>query len=85
MNQADEEKLLRKELAEKEPMVKDLGKFDPDNFDTYEDAFLNLLSQKYGIQKEPLCYIVHPDVVPIDFSSPQEEHMFQLPLTGPAF
>ena len=32
-----------------------------------------------------MCYIVRPDDVPIDFSSPQEERMFQLPLTGSAF
>ena len=46
MNQAATDKRLRKELTEREPTTKDLGKFDPDDFDTYEDAFINLLKQK---------------------------------------
>jgi hypothetical protein len=33
MNQASEMKNLRCELANKEPLVTDLGKFNPDDFD----------------------------------------------------
>ena len=40
MNQATIDKHLRKELAEHEPTIKDIGKLDPDDFDTYKDAFL---------------------------------------------
>ena len=76
---------MRKELAEQEPTFKDLGKFDPDDFDTYEDAFVNLLKQKYGVLKEPLAYIVHPKEVPKEFKTAEEHHMFELPLMGNTF
>ena len=49
MNQAAEMKSLKHDMAEKEPSVSDLGKFDPDDFDAFEDAFLNLLAQSYGV------------------------------------
>jgi hypothetical protein len=51
-------KTLRREVSDSEPSVKDLGKFDPDDFDAHEDAFLNLLVQSYGVLKEPLRYVV---------------------------
>jgi hypothetical protein len=41
MNQASEMKTLQRERAEKEPSITDLRKFDPDDFDSHEDAFLN--------------------------------------------
>ena len=82
MKQADEENFLWKELAEKELTVKYLGRFDPNDFDTYEDALLNLLNQKFGVLKKPLRYIVHPDEAPAEFASAQEERRFQLPLIG---
>jgi hypothetical protein len=58
MNQAAEMKSLKHDMAEKEPSVSDLGKFDPNDFDAFEDAFLNLLAQSYGVICEPLCYVV---------------------------
>ena len=58
MNQAAEMKNLRRELADKEPSVTKLGKFDPDDFDAHEDAFLNLLAQSFGVLREPLRYVV---------------------------
>ena len=85
MNQAAIDKRLRKELTEQEPTTKDLGKFDPDDFDTYEDAFINLLKQKYGILKEPLAYVVCPNEVPEEFETAKERRMFQLLLKGNAF
>jgi hypothetical protein len=85
MNQAAIDKRLRKELAEWEPTTEDLGKFDPDDFNTYEDAFVNLLKQKYGILKEPLAYVVHPEEMPEEFETAEERRMFQLPLEGNAF
>ena len=45
MTRTTSEKILRKELVDKELAVKDLGKFDPDNFNAYEDAFFNFLGQ----------------------------------------
>ena len=47
MNKVVQMKTLSHKLANKEPSMKELGKFDPDNFDAYEDAFLNLLAQLY--------------------------------------
>jgi hypothetical protein len=41
MNQASEMKTLQRERAEKEPSITDLRKFDPDDFDSHQDAFLN--------------------------------------------
>jgi hypothetical protein len=32
----------------------DLGKFSPDDFETYETAFINLLAQMYGAQGKNL-------------------------------
>ena len=46
--------------------ITDLEKFDPNDFDIYEDAFLNLLEQTYGGLKAPLHYIVHPNKVPTE-------------------
>ena len=85
MTQAATEKVLRKELANREPSITGLGKFNPDAFDAHEDAFLNLLRQTYGVLKEPLHYIVCPDAVPNEFANTQEECMFQLPLTMDAY
>jgi hypothetical protein len=47
-------KNIRKERADKEPSVTVLGKFDPDDFDTHEGAFLNLMLQTFGVLKETL-------------------------------
>jgi hypothetical protein len=33
--------------------VMDLGKFNPDDFETHEIAFINLLAQMYGVQVTP--------------------------------
>ena len=85
MNQATVDKHLCKELAEQEATTKDLGKFDPDDFNTFEDAVINLSKQKYGVLKEPLAYIVHPNEVPEEFKTAKEHHMFQLLLEGNAF
>jgi hypothetical protein len=85
MNQAAMAKTLRKDRADKEPSVSDLGKFDPDDFDSFEDAFLNLLAQSYGVIKEPLCYIVRSEEPPDEFASTKEERMYQLSLEGESF
>ena len=85
MKRSAQEKIVRAELADTEPTITDLGKFDPDDFDTYEDAFLNLLGQTFGVLKEPLRYVVRPTLVPEEFANNQEERMYQLPLEGNAF
>ena len=59
-------------MADKEPLVSDLGKFDPDDFDAFEDAFLNLLAQCYGMLCEPLRYVVCPETAPATFATMEE-------------
>ena len=85
MRKAAIEKRLRRELADHKPTLKDLGKFDPDDFDTFEDAFVNLLKQKYGVIKEPLAYVVRPDIAPEEYVTTEERRLFEIPLTGNAF
>jgi hypothetical protein len=36
-----------------EPLVKDLGKINPDDFEIHEDAFVNLLASYFGVSGEP--------------------------------
>jgi len=65
--------------------VSDLGKFDPEDFETHETGFVNLLSQTRGTQGESLKYIARDAVVPAVFADEAERRMYQLPLTGEAF
>jgi hypothetical protein len=66
--------------------VMDLGKFNPDDFETHETAFINLLAQTYGAQGENLKYIVHDVIIPAEFVLDDAEwRMYQLPLTGKAY
>jgi hypothetical protein len=85
MNAASEMKTLMWERSNKQPSLTDLGKFNPDDFDTHEDAFLNLLAQSFGVLKEPLRYIVRPEMAPADFVTLEEQRMHQFPLTGGSF
>jgi hypothetical protein len=65
--------------------VSDLGKFDPEEFETGETAFLNLLSQTRGMQGESLKYVAREAVMPAVFADDAKRRMYQLPLTGGAF
>ena len=47
---AIERKLIQRKQAGAEITTRDLAKFEPDDFDTHEDAFLNLLAQTYGVE-----------------------------------
>ena len=85
MNQASEMKSLKREMADKEPSVSDLGKFDPEEFDSFEDAFLNLLAQSYGVLREPLRYVVRPETAPTTFATNEERRMYEFPLHGNSF
>jgi hypothetical protein len=46
---------------------------------------MNLLAQLFGVLKEPLRYVVCPNVLPTEFVSNKEERMYQFPLTGALF
>ena len=85
MQEAAQMKSLKRDMADKEPSVSDLGKFDPDDFDSFEDAFLNLLAQSYGVLREPLRYVVRPETAPEVFATTEERRMYQFPLTGNSF
>jgi hypothetical protein len=63
----------------------DLGKFNPDDFETHETAFINLLVQMYGVQGENLKYIMRDVIIPAEFVDDAERHMYQLPLTSEAY
>jgi hypothetical protein len=65
--------------------VSDLGKFDPEEFETGEAVVVNLLSQTRGTQGESLKYVACDSVVPAVFADDAERRMYQLPLTGGAF
>jgi hypothetical protein len=77
MADAAEMKTLRREVSDSEPSVKDLGKFNPDDFDAHVDAFLNLLAQSYGVLKEPVRYVVRLVTVPDTFTMKEEQQMYQ--------
>jgi hypothetical protein len=85
MNQASEMKTLQRKWAEKDPSVTALEMSNPDDFDLHEDAFLNLLAQSFGVLREPLHYIVRPEATPPDFTTTEEEQMYQFLLTGGSF
>jgi hypothetical protein len=63
----------------------DLGKFNPDDFETHETAFINLLAQMYGAQGEYLKYIVCDVIIPAESVDDAERCMYHLPLTGKAY
>ena len=85
LERAIENKRIQKEQASAEVTTKDLSKFDPDNYEIHEDAFLNMLSQTYGSQGETLCYITRAVIPPTNFADEMERRMYQLPLNGASF
>ena len=85
VNMVMECKCIDKECESADVGVKDLVKFDPDDFDIHEDAFLDMLAQTCGIQGEPVhCVVCNPHI-PAAFADDAEECMCQLLLTGPSF
>ena len=85
MHTSMERKHIEKECVMTDASIKYLNKFNLDDFDVHEDAFLNLLVQTYGAHNEPIHYVVHPMDAPMEFIDTVEECMFQLPLDGPRF
>jgi hypothetical protein len=65
--------------------IMDLGKFNPDDFETHETVFINLLAQTYGAQGENLKYMVSDVIIPTEFVDDAERHMYQLRLAGEAY
>ena len=85
MHTSMKHKHIEKECGTTDASIKDLNKFNPDDFDVHEDAFLNLLVQTYGAHNEPIRSVVHPMDAPTEFIDTVEERMFQLPLVGMRF
>jgi hypothetical protein len=80
-------KEVRKEEKDNysKPSVTELGTFDPQDFEVFEEGFINYLARLRGAQGEDLRYVVRPDQAPDEFETEQQRRMFQIPLTGVAF
>jgi hypothetical protein len=63
----------------------DLGKFNPDDFETHESKFIILLAQMHGAQGNNLKYIMCNVIIPVEFVDDARRCMYQLPLTGKAY
>jgi hypothetical protein len=86
MENAMTNKEYHKEMAQAtEPLVKDIGKFNPDDFEIHEDAFINLLASSFGVSGEPLRYVIHDEEAPDEFESDEQRCMYQIPLNGNAY
>jgi hypothetical protein len=86
MENAMTNKEYRKEMAQAmELSVKDLGKFNPDDFEIHEDAFINLLASSFGVSGEPLCYVIRDEEAPDEFESDEQCRMYQIPLNRNAY
>ena len=83
MSEAGRMKVMHKDMKEASALdIKDLGKFDPELFEAYEDSFHNLLAQTIGVHGEPLRYVICDETPPATFATMDQERMFQIPLTG---
>jgi hypothetical protein len=58
MNSAMSDKLYQKECASGlDLLIKDLSKFNPNEFEIYQDAFVNFLAGNHGVTGELLHYV----------------------------
>ena len=83
---AMQSKRIEKDQPSSDVTTITFAKFDPDDFDTHDDSFMNMLSQVLDILKKcPLRYVVRCAVVPIISVDDFEKRIFQMPITGPDF
>ena len=83
MTNAGISKRIEKDHPKADIKSADLKAFNPDGFETHEDAFQNLLSQKTSVTRKcSVLYIVRLVVDPVIFTDNFEKRMFQMPLTG---
>ena len=85
MNTSMTLKNVDKERGHLDASIKDLLKFEPNDFDIHEDTFLNLLAQTSEAVREPIRYIARARIPPAVFVDEREERMFQMAMTGPGF
>ena len=71
-----------------EAEVKKPPKLNPDEWDTWEPAFINYLKSLNGVQSTPLAYVIRKDTLtPDDFDATDDFNrlIHAVPLNGPAF
>ena len=85
LEEAFERKVVESQTKDSDVTVKDLGHFKPEDYDVHEDAFLNMLAQTPGAAREPIHYVCHDAIAPVNFADDNEERMYQMPLNEPAF
>ena len=79
------ENRIEMERADTDAKVIIIVRFKAEWFEVAEDGFRNLLSQKKGIYKAELRYVIFDRVVPTMFPDVVTERMYQIRLTGEAF
>ena len=84
---AIQSKRVDKDRSDKDtPKLDTLKKFDPIQFETHEDAFVNYLSQIPGSATcIPLRYIVRDANAPANFVDEAERRLYQIPMAGTAY
>ena len=76
-------KRIENDLPKADMKAAYLKAFNLDEFETYKDAFRNLISQTTSVTRKCyLLYIVRPAMAPVIFTDDFEERMLQMPLTG---
>jgi len=85
MTAAMEQCHISKDDSEKALSVKDIGKFNLMELETYEDAFVNLLAQTKGVRNVMLCYVVHDANPPDNLETEEMHRMYQIQLAGEGY
>ena len=76
---------IEKKCSLADASIKNLNKFNPDDFNVHKDAFFNLLAQTYRAHIELIGCIVCSTDVPMEIVDTVEGCLFQLPLVRPGY
>jgi hypothetical protein len=80
------DKIYQKECSSGSDLsIKDLSKFNSDEFETCQDAFVNFLAGKYGVTGEPLCYVVQDLTAPDELELEEIHCIHQMLLARAAY
>jgi len=85
MTAAMEQRRISKSETDKALPVKDIGKFNLMEFETYEDAFVNLLAQTPGVRNVSLRYVVRDETAPANLETEEMRCMYQIQLAGEGY
>ena len=84
-----QDSLERKEIEANVPdtsiTVRDLEKFNPNEFEFHEEAFKNLLGCTKGVRGEFLAYVTRDRVAPAVPRTDAERRMYEMTLAGPKY